>query len=64
MISAYCSTYVTIGTEDYDRIVKAREVIRQIYEATTKVNETTETGWLSGTIDVLDNILSGKPIDC
>lgn len=63
MISAYCSTYVTIGTEDYDRIVKAREVIRQIHEAIKKVGCNSETG-LEWSIDVLNNILEGKPIDC
>lgn len=66
MISAYSCTYVTIiGGEDANRIRDAKEIIKEIYDATVKVNGgNTETSWLSGTIDVLNNILEGKPIDC
>lgn len=65
MINAYCCTYVTITGDDAKRIQDAKEVIKEIYDATVKVNGgNTETSWLSGTIDVLDNILKGKPIDC
>lgn len=66
MISAYSCTYVNVSGEDRMNVECARDVIMEIHEAVEKVggNSETELEWLSGTIDVLNNILEGKPIDC
>lgn len=66
MINAYSCTYVNVSDEDRMNVECARDVILEIHEAVEKVggNCETEMEWLYGTIDILTNILKGKPIDC
>lgn len=63
MISAYSCTYVNVTDEDRMNVECARDIIMEIHEAIKKVGINSETG-LEWAIDVLNNILEGKPIDC